>query len=471
MPRVTFIQPAIGRYSRTRYVRSWQMQPLSIAVLAAITPSSWDRSFFDDRLEEIDYDQPTDLAAISIETFTARRGYQIAAEYRRRGVPVILGGYHATFLPDEALEHGDAVCIGEAETVWDDILRDTKAGKLTGKYVADFSDTCPPTRYDRSIFGDKPYFRLALVETSRGCGFTCNFCSITAFHRACYKPRPVADVIAEVRELGAKMVFFVDDNIVGDFERATELCAALEKLHLQWVGQASVDIARNSALLDAMARSGCVGLLVGFESLNEDGLACMNKQANQGLDYATALAEFRRRGIVIYGTFMLGLPADTPATPHLTAEFATQHKLFIAAFNHVVPFPGTPLYKRMEDEGQLTSPKWWLNEEYRFGDPPFRPACGTPDQLCEWCHQARCDFYSMRNILRRARDLQANCGTLHKASLYFAMNLLLRREIRLKRGLPLGLQGGQHRVILPVISRMGIGQAAPATPSAAGGEA
>lgn len=440
MPRVTFVYPSVGRFPDTRYVRSWQMQPLSIAVLSALTPPAWERSFYDDRLEEIDYAAPCDLAAISIETYTARRGYQVAAEYRRRGVPVVMGGYHATFRPDEVLRHADAVCVGEAEPLWARMLADAGRGALAGRYESDRTAPSRYAGYDRTIFDGKKYLDLALVETGRGCGFDCTFCSITAFHRRRYKPRPTAEVVAEVRALREKTVFFVDDNIVGDFRRARDLFTALRGSGVRWMGQASINAARSPELLALMAESGCAGLLVGFESLTAEGLACVNKPVNRSVDYGAAMDAFRRSGIVIYGTFMFGLPTDTPQSAREAVAFALRHRMFMAAFNHVVPFPGTPLYAELEAGGRLTHPAWWLSSDFRFGDSPFRPRDGTPEELRERCHEARCDFYRMSSILRRALDRRANCRSLHRAGLYFLLNFLLRREIRLKRGLPLGVR-------------------------------
>jgi len=439
MPHVTFIYPAVGRFAGTEYVRSWQMQPLAIAALSHLTPRGWCRTFFDDRLEPIDFDRPTDLAAISIETFTAKRGYQIAEEYRTRGVPVVMGGYHATFCPDEVLRHADAVCVGEAEGVWHSILADAESGCLAGKYEPRGSPASF-TGFDRSIFEGKDYFNIALVETSRGCSFRCKFCSITAFHRGRCRHRPAKDVVAEIRSLSEKAVFIVDDNISGDLRRAEELFAALRGLGVQWVGQASIDITQRPDLLDLMVESGCAGLLIGFESLDGASLACVDKKVNQGVDYSHALAELRKRGIVVYGTFLMGLPSDSPGTVRQLTTFAIRERIFVAAFNHIVPFPGTPLYAQLQGAGRLPDAQWWLSDAYRFGDAPFDPECGSADVLREWCHDARRKFYAVASILRRAMDFKGNCGSLRKLTLYFGLNFLLRREISQKRGLPLGVR-------------------------------
>lgn len=445
MPHVTFIYPCVGRFGEANYVRSWQMQPLAIATLSALTPCRWERCFFDDRLERIDYDQATDLAAISIETFTARRGYQIAAEYRRRGVPVIMGGYHATFCPDEVSEHADSVCIGEAESVWAEILDDAERGELRSRYQRTTAFSRDSVIPDRTIFGKKNYFRIALVETGRGCRFGCSFCSISAFHKQRCAFRPVSSVMQEVLNLREKSLFLVDDNIVGDLGRARELFSALKGSGVKWVGQASMNVAHDCELMDIMAESGCVGLLVGFESLESRGLELMNKRVNQKVDYSSVMAEFRKRGIVIYGTFLLGLPSDSEETADSMVAFAQAEKIYIAAFNHIVPFPGTPLYDELYSAGRMLHNRWWMSEDYRFGDVPFLPESATEEQLRDWCHRARVQFYSFKSILTRALDFSANLGSFRKSFLYFALNALLRREIRQKRGLPLGQRDSEWR--------------------------
>ncbi len=440
MPHVTFVYPCVGKFPDTKYVRSWQMQPLAIAVLSALTPESWQRTFFDDRLEEIDFDRPTDLAAISIETYTARRGYQIAAEYRKRGVPVVMGGYHATFLPEEVLEHADAVCVGEAEGVWERILADTASGALTGKYESAGLADLSQTRFDRNIFEGKDYFDIALVETSRGCRFNCSFCSISAFFGARHRRRPIADVVDEVRSLHEDAVFFVDDNMVGDPDTAKAFFRALAPLGIKWISQASVNIARDPELLDLMATSGCRGLLIGFESLNKENLTAVGKTVNVSADYSLLLSELRRRGIVVYGTFLLGLDSDGPDAYREGLGFAVEEKLFMAAFNHVVPFPGTPLYDDLESRDRLRYDRWWLSEDFRFGQSPFNPVSMTAEQLDISCDRARREFYALRSTLRRGTDLSANCHGLEMAKLFFGVNLLMRKEVSMKRGLPLGVR-------------------------------
>ncbi|OVE75570.1 hypothetical protein BVX97_04070 [bacterium E08(2017)] len=413
------------------------MEPLSIAALSALTPFTWEKIFYDDRMESIPYDEPTDLVAISIETFTAKRGYEIADIYRDRGVPVVMGGYHATFCSDEALEHADAVCVGDAEKVWMQILQDAERGSLGGIYSKPV-DIAYSAQFDRSIFAGKDYFKLSLMETSRGCRYDCSFCSISAFQKGKCKHRPVNEVVAEIEELNKKAIFFIDDNIVSCQSRAIQLFTALRNQDINWVGQASLDMIKSPAMLDLMAESGCIGLLIGFESLSDSALAGIRKGVNRAFDYSQALSALRKRGIVVYGTFLAGLPEDTRKTLDEAVDFAREEKLFIAAFNHVVPFPGTKLYDEVREKGKLLYDKWWLSNEYRFGDVPFSPDCGSADQLADWCQHARRTFYSTGSIWKRLMDYKANAKTLKRLGYFLTANLLLKSEVSRRKGLRLG---------------------------------
>ncbi|MCL2641856.1 MAG: B12-binding domain-containing radical SAM protein, partial [Phycisphaerales bacterium] len=283
---VTFIQPAIGRKADgSAYPATWRMQPLGIAMLSALTPSAVSRTFFDDRFDEIDFSAPTDLVAISAECYTAARAYQIAAEYRRRGVKVVVGGFHATLMPDEVAEHADAVCIGEAEAYWDDLLEDVSKGAIKRRYNATIPPNLTNSSPDRVIFGNRRYGPVGMVETSRGCRFSCEFCSITRFYKASYRFRPVEDVVREVASLRTKMFFFTDDNLAMDVERLKELCRAMIPLKIRWASQLSLHAAADEELLELLRRSGCMAVLVGFESLDAGTLSIMDKGVNRNVDY------------------------------------------------------------------------------------------------------------------------------------------------------------------------------------------
>jgi len=438
--KVTFIMPRVGRKSGKTYVRTWQMEPLVIAVLSALTPETIERRFFDDRIEEIDFDEPTDIAAITVETYTARRSYQIAAAFRKRGVPVVLGGFHVTLMPDEASAHADAVVIGEAEESWPRLLADFASGRLASRYTSVNRPDLRGLQPDRGIYGNRDYVNISLIESGRGCRYGCEFCSISSFFRGTFRTRPTKDVVTELGTLDRKrIVFFVDDNIAADPLQCRELFSAMIPLNIKWVGQVSIDIARNEELLALMKKSGCLGVLVGFESLEPGNLRTMRKGVNnQARDFGNCLDLFRTYGLVVYGTFLFGYDHDTEDTFRNTYRFVQKHRLFFAAFNHLVPFPGTPLYRRLEEEGRLLYDRWWLDPEYTFGKVAFRPRAMSAEQVSRWCLKHRKKVYALLSILWRSLDLRSNCRTLPLALAYFTMNLLSGRDVKRRQDLPLG---------------------------------
>ncbi|MCE5231381.1 B12-binding domain-containing radical SAM protein [bacterium] len=444
MRKVTFIMPCVGRRAGQSYPRSWLMEPLAIAQLAALTPASWQKVFYDDRLESIPYDEPTALVAISVETYTARRAYQIGEQFRKRGVPVVMGGFHPTLAPDDAASHADAIVIGEAEETWPRLLDDFAQGRLAPRYTARRRPNLAGIFPDRSIFAGKRYMDLALVETGRGCRHHCDFCSIAAFFSRTFSARPVGDVAREVERLGRKRVFFVDDNLAVDRARALDLFEAIEPLRIHWVGQIGVHAAGDDAFLRAMRRSGCLGVLVGFESLRAGSKAVAGKGLNgaPAETYAKAIAQFTRHKLAVYGTFVFGYDGDTRETIASTAAFARRQRLFFAAMNHLVPFPGTPLYERLHHENRLIQNDWWLAPDYRFGDLAFHPDGISAPEFADACFRARRWFYAWRQVLGRATNIRGNCNSLALALIYFSSNLLSGRDAARRQGMPLGIEEG-----------------------------
>src|SRR3990172_11935027 len=347
--KITFIRPHIT----TRRAAD-ALEPLVFGVLAKLTPPDVELVLYDDRIEQIPYDEPTDLVAMTVETFTAKRTYQIAAQYRTRGVPVVMGGYHPTLLPDEASQYADAIAVGDAETIWPKMVKDARAGKLQRVYQSTPDLAVEGVSPKRSIFASKRYGALRIVQFGRGCRFSCDFCSIHAFYGRSMPRRCMEDVLAEMDELRGQYVFFADDNLFTDKEQAEALFKALKSYNIHWACQISLDIAQNPRLLDLMEQSGCVGALIGFESLNESNLIQMKKKWNtkQG-NYSDALAQIYERGIMVFGSFVFGYDHDTTAAFDRTLEFAMRSKLALAQFNSLIPIPATPLYDRLKKEKRL----------------------------------------------------------------------------------------------------------------------
>lgn len=437
--KVTLIYPSVGRKEGKPYVRAWQMQPLSMAVLAGLMPADVDVVFYDDRLEAIPYDEPTDLVVLSVETFTALRSYRIAAQFRARGVPAVMGGYHVTLREDEVARHADAIVVGDAEPVWQSVLADAKCGQLKSRYDGRGHRELCDVRPRRSIFGGRPYQNITLVEYARGCNFKCDFCSITSFHNGRQSHRPARDVAAEMHETGSNRFFIVDDNIVSQPAKARELCREITPLGVNWVGQASIHIAQDDELLEMLAASGCRGLLIGMESVNEANLKSMGKDWNTAqASYADSLRQFRKHGLAIYGTFIFGYDEDDWSVVRESVAFAREQKLFLAAFNHLVPFPGTPLYHRLQQQGRLLSDPWWLDPEGRVGDVTFRPKKISAAELESACLWARRQFYSWGSMLERICDRHANSSSAAMLGVFLGLNLSSHFDIDLRQGLQLG---------------------------------
>jgi radical SAM superfamily enzyme YgiQ (UPF0313 family) len=436
--KLTLVTPHIGRKRADEYVHTWQMEPLPMATLAGITPGDVEVAYFDERIEPIDFDDPTDLVGIAVETYTAKRAYEIAAEYHRRGVRTLLGGYHVMLLPDEAARYADSILVGYAEPLWERVLRDAERGVLQPRYVQDRHEPYGFGLPRRDLFAGKPYFKLSCVETGRGCPLRCNFCSIAAATGSTFLARPIDSIVAELETLENRTVFFVDDNFVSNHKRARELCRELIPLKLRWVGQGTLTMARDERLLALMAESGCLGMLIGFESLNAETLLLMDKKVNTVLgEYRGLVERIHAHGISIYGTFIFGYDVETPEDGMRTVDAAIDLGLGMGAFNHLLPFPGTPLYEELRGEGRLTDAEWWLSPTYRYGDISFAPRTMSGEELHELCLRARRRFYSFPSIGRRLLH-KGNHRPLRKAGAVVGVNLMLRKEIDQKDGLPLG---------------------------------
>lgn len=414
------------------------MEPLAFAVIAACTPATYSVRLFDERVERVPLDLEVGLVAISISTFTAKRGYAIADAYRRRGIPVVMGGIHPSLLPAEALEHADAVCIGAAEGAWPRILEDLRSGRLSriydGRSEGPVGDYVP----DRSIFKGKRYLALKPVQFGQGCRYSCDFCGISALYGRTLRLRDPSVAAREIAAIRSRYLLFTDDNIWMERDAFRELLDLIKPMGKRWACQASLDIAADGTLLDEMRSAGCMTAFVGFESMSGGTLSDMNKAANFRKDYAEAIESLKSRGIMVTGSFIFGYGPDDIAAIERALAFGIEEKFCLTQFNIAFPTPGTPLNERLEREGRLRYAKWWLDESYRYGQCFFRPEGIDARDLelaVDYAHER---FNSIGSILSRALDRRSNAGSMENLMIFLGANLVSRREIARKKGLQPG---------------------------------
>lgn len=415
-----------------------------LAVLAGLTPADVEVVLYDDRMESIPYDEATDLVAITVETYTARRAYEIAKEYRVRGIPVIMGGMHVTLLPDEAAQHADSIFIGDAESLWRSVVADARRRKLKPRYaappgIAQYGGTLPR----RDLYKGKGYLPISLMQFTRGCRFACSFCAVSKYFDRKHYIRRIDEVIREISEQNRKFIFFIDDNIATERTALRDLCRELIPLRINWISQASLDVTKDQNLMKAMADSGCIGHVMGFETITPESLKDARKAPNiPGFsNYENEVRILREYGMQTWAAFTLGYDNDTVDSILATMEFALRSKFTFAAFNILMPYPNTPLYAKLEKEGRLLyDGKWWLHPEYRFNQAAFIPKTMTPDELSDACHQARKKFNSIISLMYRFSDVKTNVKTLWRAASYWRYTTLFRKELYKKHKMRFGLK-------------------------------
>jgi radical SAM superfamily enzyme YgiQ (UPF0313 family) len=374
---------------------------LSLPSLAALTPPDWHVRIHDTRVDPVDYDRKTDLVGITAFTAEVPSAYSIADAFRKRGVPVVMGGVHASALPEEALEHADAVVIGEAEPVWERVLRDREAGNLQRIYRAEtFCDMRKMPIPRRDLLNRELYVSgFNTLQATRGCPFDCEYCAVTGVFGRTFRTRPVSEVIDEIRAFDTRDFFFVDDNICGKPEYAKELFRALIPLKKSWGSQTSITFARDDELLRLYARSGGKYAFIGFETIAEESLAGINKRWNKADSYGTAIQRIHDAGINILGSFIFGLDEDDGAVFRRTLDFIMKHRIDAAQYHILTPFPGTRLYRKLESEGRIIDRDW---AKYHTSEVVFRPVKMTPEELETGFYRIFRETYAWRNVFKRS---------------------------------------------------------------------
>lgn len=407
---------------------------LSLATLAALTPAEVEISFCDDLIHPVALDRDVrgvDLVGITSSTKTALRAYEIARCYRDVGIPVVLGGIHPTAVPEEALRHADAVVIGEAERSWPLLIKDFLRGNLERIYRQD--DFTPPEEIppaERDFYDHRDYFPIDVLQATRGCPFLCEFCSVRRFFGGSYRYRPLDHVISEIRSLRHKVIMFADDNICGHPRYSRQLLEALVPLRKWWIGQASLAGLQNEEHIRLLAKSGCKGLLIGFESIKEENIAQSQKYQNRPTDYLKIIDLLHRHGIAIWASFLFGFDHDDSGIFERTVRFAIEAKFFSVVFAILTPYPGTPLYERLASEGRLTNKEWWLLPDQERHAPHFHPKGMTREELRQGWQWAWQEYYSYASILKRFQWRYP--PTLVNKAIYLPFNIIQRRFVKRK---------------------------------------
>lgn len=404
---------------------------MGLTMVAALTPPGAAITIVDDEREPVDYERPADLVGISILTPNARRGYQIAREYRKRGVPVVLGGIHATACPDEAAGEADAIVIGEAEDTWPRLVKDFEAGRLRKIYRSSNDASLaglPVPR--RDLLHKNEYITVNTVQATRGCPFNCEFCSMVALMGHKTRCRPVEEVVEEVRRLDGQTFVLNDDNVSQENDYFKELFERLIPLKKRWVGNASWNISRDTEMMDLMARSGCTGVFVGFESIEpQDGLIKGGKSGSRTTLYLEAVRRLHARRICVIGGFIFGFDNDDASIFARTLAFAQASRVDTAQINILVPYPGTPLRERLEREGRIVERDW---NRYVTSHVCFEPRKLSREALFENYLRVRERFSAYPRIASRFLRGVAYSRP-RPLFISLAVNLAFRRGARILR--------------------------------------
>lgn len=408
----------------------FRMPSFGLLKVASLTPAGWQVAIVDEKVERLDLNAAADVVGITAMTATANRAYELADHFRRRGVRVVMGGMHASSLPEEALRHCDSVVVGEAEGLWATLLKDFESGELKRVYR---HDECPSLaglpEPNWGLFEGKGYLPVHFVETTRGCPWDCEFCAVTTAFGGTYRSRPAEEVVNEIRGLKPftgrfqlpNCVFFIDDNIIGNRRYSRELFARIKELKINWFSHASVNIANDPETLRMCAESGCKALLIGFETLSPEGMASIGHKPNRPRNYDEIVRKIQDAGIGIDAAFVFGLDEDDEGVFERTLEFIHRAKIEIPYFSILTPYPGTRLYRRMLAEGRLLTRDWSF---YDTSHVVYRPKQMTPERLLEGYVGVLKASFSWSSIVRRL------WGTKAWKPFFYGMNFGYRQSVK-----------------------------------------
>jgi radical SAM superfamily enzyme YgiQ (UPF0313 family) len=409
--RVKMILPALTEATSPlfRPIKYSLFPPLGLATLAGYLPADAEVTIEDEHVEQVRLDDAPDLVVIQAYITSARRSYELADHYRRRGARVVIGGLHPTSLPDEAAAHADTVFIGPGESTWPRFLADLAAGSPARRYTSTVRtlEGMPPPR--RDLIKRHLYLVPNSLVVSRGCPHACDFCYVEAFFEGGrrYYTQAVDDALAEIERLPGRHLYFLDDHLFGNGRFARDLFAGMAGMGRLWQAAGTVKSVLQPGLLEAAAACGLRSLFVGFETISPKNLADHNKRQNLDRDYGAAIRRLRDHGVMVNGSFVFGMDDDDPSVFDRTVEWAVRQGIETATFHVLTPYPGTALYRRMAAERRLLHSDW---DRYDTRHAVFRPARMTPEQLEEGYWRAYRDFYTWTNIVRGAATKHTWCG-------------------------------------------------------------
>lgn len=428
--KIALISPKgpLYRHKGGIFKKSLRYQPLTLTTLAALVPHELNAeiSLYDESIENIPDHLDADIIGLTVITGTAPRSYELAKRFRAEGKTVVLGGPHVTLMPDEAAQNADAICVGYAEDIWPQMLHDFKNGKLKKIYRQshDFTLNRPEMPFPRrDLLDSRKFLTHAVFEATRSCAHDCEFCvAPTAWGRKQFQ-KPVDWVVRDIKTVGHKKIIFIDLNLISDVEYAKELFTALIPLKIQWFGLSTVLLAHDRELMELAARSGCRGLLLGLETINPGSLSDARKKFNKSVDYKSVITDLHDFGIAIQGCFVFGLDHDGTDVFDATVDFAIDAGIDLPRFAVLTPFPGTPLYNRLDKAGRILTRDWEL---YDGQHVVFEPNGMTVEQLVKGHERAWKAVYSWGAIGKRlwnARNFKPMAWSVNMGYRFYAHNL------------------------------------------------
>jgi len=388
----------IGSKKASSRMKIFRFSMLSAIQVAASAPKDVEVEIIDENVEPINFNIDAEIIGISFMTFNAPRAYEIATIFRAKGKVVIFGGYHPTLMPEEASKYCDAICIGDAESNIGKFFEDYKNGRIKKIYAYPYKEF-RTLKDNKNLIKNSKYIISSVIQATRGCCHKCEFCSISAFYKQSYKKKPIEDVIEEIKAIKRKQILFIDDNLVMDVNYARRLFEKMIPLNKNWYSQIEVNVNKDIELLNLMKKSGCRGVFVGFESLSQDSLKSAGKSFNMASFYKEAVKKFHERGIGVLGAFVLGLDYDKKDIFNKTLNFLKEAKIDALQLTVLTPFPGTPLFMKMDKEKRIFDKNW---ENYDLSNVVIKPANMTVEELTRGYRGTLKEFYSWSRIISRS---------------------------------------------------------------------